>query len=130
MAFDFSLKLCLMVAFLACSLDYTAKARPLGSTSTLISRLKLDEQSPSCWDSLLQLQACTGEIILFFINGETHIGQKCCEAIRTIGEHCWPELMDALGFTVEEGNMLEGYCTSTASDAPPSPTVVPVNLVP
>ncbi|KDO83758.1 hypothetical protein CISIN_1g0394172mg, partial [Citrus sinensis] len=63
-----------------------------------------------CWDSLIQIQACSGEIILFFLNGETYLGDGCCNAIRTIRKKCWPNMIDTLGFTAEEGDVLEGYC--------------------
>lgn len=82
------------------------------STSDLLSRVKLlvDPETPSCWDSVFQLQACTGEVLAFFLNGETHLGRSCCQAIRTIEHRCWPGLIMTLGFTREEGDILEGYC--------------------
>jgi hypothetical protein len=132
----FNLKLFLFVALLACSSlgCYKAKARPLAaSISNLSTRLKLDEESSNCWDSLLQLQACTGEIVLFFLNGETQLGHSCCQALSTIGEHCWPNMIDTLGFTTEESQILEGYCDKAADPTTPSPSapsVVPVEIVP
>ncbi|KAJ6387997.1 hypothetical protein OIU77_026542 [Salix suchowensis] len=100
-----SLKLFLFAAVLACiSLD-GAKARPLASFSNLSARSKLDVESPNCWDSLFQLQACTGEIVLFFLDG----------------------------FTTEESQILEGYCDKAADSTTPSPSapsVVPVKVVP
>ncbi|KAJ0085559.1 hypothetical protein Patl1_08050 [Pistacia atlantica] len=99
-----------------------ATARPLlnPSSSTLAARLKLDgaddnDQPSNCWDSLIQLQACSSEIILFFVNGETYLGHGCCEAIRIIAKQCWPNMMDTLGFTAEEGDILEGYCVHETS---------------
>ncbi|CAK7350279.1 unnamed protein product [Dovyalis caffra] len=128
----FNLKLFMFILFLACSsLDcYEAKARPLASISALMARLKLEGESPNCWDSLVQLQACSGEIILFFLNGETQLGHSCCQALRTIGEHCWPNMIDTLGFTTEEGQILEGYCEQAADSTTPSPSVVPLKVVP
>ncbi|CAI0424463.1 unnamed protein product [Linum tenue] len=64
----------------------------------------------------MELQACSGEIILFFLNGETYLGQGCCRAIRVIAHHCWPNLMDTLGFTDEESDVLEGYCDRADDD--------------
>ncbi|KAK1554957.1 hypothetical protein Q3G72_019637 [Acer saccharum] len=88
-------------------------ARPfMHPKSGLVTRLKLDDESPNCWDALVQLQTCTGEIILFFLNGETYLGHGCCRAISTISQQCWPNLIGTLGFTTEEGDMLEGYCES------------------
>jgi len=111
-----------------------AKARPLASISNLSTRLKLDEESPDCWNSLLQLQASTGEIVLFFLSGEAQLGRICCQALSTIGEHCWPSMIDTLGFNTEESQILEGYCDkavdSTAPSPPAAPSVVPVKIVP
>ncbi|KAF9688068.1 hypothetical protein SADUNF_Sadunf02G0158500 [Salix dunnii] len=116
------------------SLDcYKATARPLASISNLSARLKLDEESSNCWDSLFQLQACTGEIVLFFLNGETRLGHSCCQALSTVGEHCWPNMIDTLGFTTEESQILEGYCDKAADSTTPSPSapsVVPAKVVP
>lgn len=132
----FSLKLSLFIALLACcSLDcYEARARPPASVSNLTARLKLDGDSQSnCWGSLVQLQACSGEIILFFLNGEAQLGRSCCQALRTIGEHCWPNMIETLGFTPEEGQILEGYCDKAADPAtpsPPPPSVMPAKVAP
>ena len=128
-----NLKLFLFAAFLACSGLDGAKARPLASISNLSARLKLDEESPNCWDSLFQLQACTGEIVLFFLNGEARLGHSCCQALSTVGEHCWPNMIGTLGFTTEESQILEGYCEKAADSTTPSPSapsVVPVKVVP
>lgn len=102
----------------------TVTARPLmkpsvGSSSpptSLVYRLRLDEDTGYCWDSLMQLQHCSGELILFFLNGETYIGPGCCSAIRTIGRKCWPTMIGVLGFTAQEGDMLQGYCDGHDSD--------------
>ncbi|KAJ6389585.1 hypothetical protein OIU77_027829 [Salix suchowensis] len=61
--------------------------KPFGSLEIL------DEESPNCWDSLFQLQACTGEIVLFFLDGEARLGHSCCQALSTVGEHCWPNMI-------------------------------------
>jgi Prolamin-like len=65
-----------------------------------------------CWDSLIELRSCTGEIILFFLNGETYLGPSCCHAIGVIQHQCWAAdaMLSALGFTSEEGDVLRGYC--------------------
>lgn len=64
----------------------------------------------------MQLQHCSGELILFFLNGETYIGPGCCSAIRTIGRKCWPTMIGVLGFTAQEGDMLQGYCDDNDQD--------------
>ncbi|KAK9022739.1 hypothetical protein V6N11_002982 [Hibiscus sabdariffa] len=104
-----------------------AKARPMDlpktATSDLLARLKLDVASPDCWDSLIQLQSCTGELIMFFLNGETEIGQSCCHAIRTISHQCRPNMIDTLGFTTEETLVVEGYCDHEDDQSMPSVAV-------
>lgn len=90
---------------------------------SLLERLKLDgEDSSTCWDSLFELQSCTGEIVLFFLNGETYLGPKCCDAIRTIQNHCWPTMLGSVGINGEESDILLGYCDAAADDdTPPHP---------
>ncbi|KAB1204724.1 Egg cell-secreted protein 1.1 [Morella rubra] len=106
-----------------------ALSRPLEPTQGLEARLKLDGESANCWDSLLQLHACSGEVILFFLNGETYLGPGCCQAIRVIGHECWPEMFGSLGFATEEGDILQGYCDHEAThSAPPPPS--PLTLEP
>ncbi|RZC62099.1 hypothetical protein C5167_023861 [Papaver somniferum] len=104
-------------------------ARPLSDVKTattisLAARLQSDGSYSECWDSLTELQACTGEVILFLLNGETHLGRNCCRAIHIIQHNCWPAMLGSLGFTEEEGNMLRGYCDATA-DVVPTPLSPP-----
>ncbi|KAK7282425.1 hypothetical protein RIF29_11174 [Crotalaria pallida] len=118
----------------------TAASRPLSnpSTTSLAARLKVegsgDEPSSNCWDSLFQIQACSGEIIMFFLNGETYLGHGCCNAIRVIQHDCWPNVIGSLGFTNEETDVLEGYCDDEVVHSPPPPSpnsgVEPKHLVP
>ncbi|KAM3290262.1 egg cell-secreted protein 1.1 [Capsicum chacoense] len=101
------------------------QARPLTTyttdTNSLMTRLKLqdEEGSSPCWESLFELQACTGEIVLFFVKGETYLGQDCCGAIRTIERQCWPSMLGSLGYTSEEGDILHGYCDASESGSTP-----------
>nr|KYP55767.1 hypothetical protein KK1_001992 [Cajanus cajan] len=90
-------------------------------SSSLAVRLKLEGEPSNCWDSLWQLQACSGEIVTFFLNGETYLGHSCCHAIRVIGHDCWPNIVDSLGFTNEETDVLEGYCDEAVLHSPPPP---------
>ncbi|KAG2408905.1 hypothetical protein LR48_Vigan01g165900 [Vigna angularis] len=90
-------------------------------SSSLLVRLKLEGEPSNCWDSLWQLQACSGEIVTFFLNGETYLGHGCCEAIKVIGHDCWPNIVASLGFTDEETDVLEGYCEEAVLRSPPPP---------
>lgn len=74
-----------------------------------------------CWDALVELKACSNEIILFFLNGETSLGAPCCDAIDIITRSCWPAMLTSVGFTPEEGNVLRGYCDAKAAGPSPSP---------
>ncbi|KAL6315519.1 hypothetical protein AAG906_000819 [Vitis piasezkii] len=97
-----------------------ASARYLDKSFSLAARLHADDDSSSkCWESLLELQACTGEVVLFFLNGETHLGAGCCQAIQTIEHQCWPAMLTSIGFTAEEGDILQGYCDATTSSSAP-----------
>ncbi|XP_073153862.1 egg cell-secreted protein 1.4-like [Henckelia pumila] len=104
----------LSLCFLASST--TASARNLGLKTSLSTRLKLaDDGSSACWDSLLELRACSAEVVLFFLNGETHLGASCCNAIRIIQHQCWPSMLGSLGISTEESDILRGYCDATAA---------------
>ncbi|XP_058768649.1 egg cell-secreted protein 1.2-like [Vicia villosa] len=110
-------KLFVLVALVIISLISSTsivESRKLSNPSNLPSleaRLKVNGTEPSnCWESLFKLQACSGEIITFFINGETYLGNECCKAIRIIGHDCWPKVVASLGFTNLETYTLEGYC--------------------
>ncbi|ONK55282.1 uncharacterized protein A4U43_UnF5530 [Asparagus officinalis] len=81
----------------------------------------------------MELKSCSGEVVLFFLNGETFLGPSCCRAIRVIEHKCWAAqtMLGVLGFTAEEGDVLRGYCDAESSgslSAPPprmGPPVAP-----
>ncbi|KAF3791613.1 Egg cell-secreted protein 1-4 [Nymphaea thermarum] len=73
-----------------------------------------------CWDALAELKACSGEIILFFLNGEAYLGPGCCNAIQIITHDCWPSLLTAFGFTAQEGDILRGFCDAVVAEPPES----------
>ncbi|GMI90572.1 EGG CELL 1.1 [Hibiscus trionum] len=134
MANTFQLFSALAVLILALSMASSSHARPLATPKlTLEARLKLDADSPTCWETLTQIQSCTGEVISFFLNGETYLSDACCHAIHTISHQCWPDMLETLGYTTEEGDILEGYCDHETSKSVHSPlsvkagVVVPVN---
>lgn len=124
----------LTISLIACYLSMfcMVTGRPLSDKpSTLLARLKLEGGggaeggSTKCWDSLFQLQSCTGEVILFFLNGETYLGPSCCNAIKNIEHQCWPSMLGSLGYTSQEGDMLLGYCDSSSHGGPSSTTTPP-----
>nr|CAD1826514.1 unnamed protein product [Ananas comosus var. bracteatus] len=98
----------------------SSEARPVGPIG-LSARLQSDGMK-QCWDSLVELRSCTGEVILFFLNGETYLGPSCCRAIRVIEHHCWATdvLLASLGFTAQEGDILRGYCDPANDSSDPS----------
>ncbi|KAL6544078.1 hypothetical protein OROGR_010575 [Orobanche gracilis] len=120
------LQIALLVWILLSTIS-TARTLHLKSSKSeiaLAARLKLDESHGSfnCWESLFQLQSCTSEIVLFFLNGETFLGPGCCEAVRIIQGDCWPNLLGSLGYTTEEGDVLEGYCDASEGGGSIVPT--------
>lgn len=101
--------------------------RELKPSPTLLERLKLEgEGATNCWDSLFELQSCSGEIFPFFLNGETYLCPSCCNAFRTIQHH------GSVGVNDEESDILLGYCdasdesgSTTTHPRPPSPPQTP-----
>ncbi|KAJ4795562.1 Egg cell-secreted protein 1.1 [Rhynchospora pubera] len=93
----------------------------LATYASLQSRLQQGGSLVDCWNALTELKSCTSEIVLFFLNGESYLTIDCCHAIRTITFQCWPSMLSTVGFTVEEADILRGYCDAeVGSDAPVS----------
>ncbi|CAN6289740.1 unnamed protein product [Urochloa humidicola] len=94
-----------------------APAPALPPLSGLAQRLE-GEGSQQCWEALVEVKSCTGEIILYLLNGEAYLGPGCCRAIRVIEQSCWAAdaMLSAIGFTPEEGDMLKGYCDAGGDD--------------
>ncbi|KAJ9691982.1 hypothetical protein PVL29_011197 [Vitis rotundifolia] len=93
----------------------------------LTTRLETSGGLVECWNALMEIRPCTNEIILFFLNGQTVLGPECCQAISIITRNCWPAMLTSLGFTAEEGNILQGYCKE--SSGPPTPASPPLYQV-
>ncbi|MQL91930.1 hypothetical protein Taro_024549 [Colocasia esculenta] len=76
-----------------------------------------------CWSALLQLRSCSDELAVFLLNGEVNLGPECCGAIQVITRQCWPTLLASVGLTVDQANVLRGYCDAEgeAAAAPPPP---------
>ncbi|KAL6602957.1 hypothetical protein ACP70R_043318 [Stipagrostis hirtigluma subsp. patula] len=89
----------------------------------LAERLDAGGLPQQCWAALVEIKSCTGEIILFFVNGEVYLGPACCRAIRVVEHSCWAAdaVLSAIGFTPEEGDMLKGYCDVDGSPLPAPP---------
>ena len=129
MAYSFNLFLTLFLPF---SMAFLAMARPFNSHLILATRLQLENQT-NCWESLFELQSCTGEVIMFFLNGEIYLGPNCCHAIKIIHHENWPAMMGYLGFTKQDSDILLGFCdafddddkiTNTQTLPPLSPTTI------
>lgn len=93
----------------------------------LASRLQTIGGIAECWDALMEIRSCSNEIILFFLNGQTVLGPECCQAISIITRNCWPAMLTSLGFTAEEGSILEGYCGTSSRPPAPAPAPPPLN---
>ncbi|KAL5697996.1 hypothetical protein ACHQM5_029086 [Ranunculus cassubicifolius] len=112
----------LLVLTLSCLLSAsTATKLSIKPGQNLHARLNGEGGSTytDCWNALLELKSCTNEIVLFFLNGESYLGQDCCRAIRVITRDCWPSMLTSLGFTSQEGDILQGYCDATSASPPP-----------
>ncbi|XP_050386144.1 egg cell-secreted protein 1.4-like [Argentina anserina] len=79
-----------------------------------------------CGNALVELKSCSQEIVVYFLNGKADIGVDCCKAIATITRHCWPAMLTSLGFTVEQGDVLRGYCDVAAAVTATAPAAAPV----
>ncbi|XP_020103616.1 egg cell-secreted protein 1.4-like [Ananas comosus] len=119
--FKLSIFILLAASSLATVPAPTSSEAPPVSPIGLSARLQSDGLT-QCWDSLVELRSCTGEVILFFLNGETYLGPSCCRAIRVIEHHCWAAdvLLASLGFTAQEGDILRGYCDAADDSSDPS----------
>ncbi|PNT77567.1 egg cell-secreted protein 1.1 [Brachypodium distachyon] len=116
------LAVALMAVLLAVSTASAAGAQPPTATMMMaaaaaaegpgLAERLIGEGPQQCWESLMEIKSCTGEIILFFLNGEAYLGPGCCRAIRVIEQLCWAAdaMLSVIGFTPEEGDMLKGYC--------------------
>lgn len=74
-----------------------------------------------CWGAVMGLSSCYGEILLFFVNGESYIGPDCCVAIRGATRYCWPAMLASVGFTAEEADVLRGFCDGEEAEATRAP---------
>ncbi|KAE9608724.1 putative Prolamin-like domain-containing protein [Lupinus albus] len=104
----FSTKLFIVII---CTLTTIVMARPLTpntTTSTHATRLGFDDNN-KCWETLFELQSCSGEVMMFFLNGETYLGSGCCHALLTIAQQC-STLITTLGLTQHECDIMRGYC--------------------
>ncbi|KQJ89282.1 egg cell-secreted protein 1.2 [Brachypodium distachyon] len=82
-----------------------------------------------CWGAVAELRACTDEMVLFFLNGQSYLGRPCCLAIRTVTAHCWPAMLDAVGFTAREADVLRGFCDAEISSGAPPPPPSPATTI-
>ncbi|XP_038971783.1 egg cell-secreted protein 1.2-like [Phoenix dactylifera] len=112
----------LALSFMIACLVGLANARELSSVEPAISPLEARITSNGglvdCWNALLELKSCTDEILLFFMNGESYLGVDCCRAIQVITRQCWTTMLQSLGFTPQESDVLRGYCDAEAAPPP------------
>ncbi|KAJ0239240.1 Egg cell-secreted protein 1.3 [Hirschfeldia incana] len=94
------------------ALNISARTLPAMEDPTNIAARLNGGGLMECWDALYELKSCTNEIVLFFLNGETKLGDGCCHAVDVITINCWPSMLTSLGFTSEETNVLRGFCQS------------------
>ncbi|GAY65810.1 hypothetical protein CUMW_243920 [Citrus unshiu] len=66
----------------------------------------------------MELKSCSNEIIILFLNVQADISPDCCHTIDIITRNCWLAMLTSLGFTVEEGNIVRGYCDASSAPSP------------
>ncbi|GJN31184.1 hypothetical protein PR202_gb19549 [Eleusine coracana subsp. coracana] len=122
--------LCLL-ALLAAGVAVAAGIVPAPPPADQLDRA--GSSSQHCWEALMQIKSCTGEIILFLLEGEAYLGGGCCRAVRLIEQRCWAAdaMLSVIGFTPQEGDMLKGYCDAGQplqqhGSEPPPPSSVAV----
>lgn len=113
----------LLLALAVSSLFSLAAPRAIPPVGARLATRLADEKAGlvDCWNALTELRSCTNEIVLFFLNGESYLTIGCCRAIRVITRNCWPTMLDSLGFTSQEADILRGYCDAETAAPPPSP---------
>ncbi|KAJ4715417.1 egg cell-secreted protein 1.1-like [Melia azedarach] len=118
-----SLKNKVILLVLTYLIAYAAALRdlPIKPGYNLATRLDASGGLVDCWNALLELKSCSNEIVLFFLNGQADIGPNCCRAISIITRNCWPSMLISLGLTIEEGNILRGYCDASPGPVAASP---------
>jgi hypothetical protein len=114
----FNMLFYLVVLTAACASTTTTSSAPGPAAWRSLAGLLDGEGSQQCWETLMEIKSCTGEIILFFLNGEAYLGPGCCRAIRVIERRCWAAdaMLAVIGFTPQEGDMLKGYCDAGEGD--------------
>uniref|UniRef100_A0A9I9CU77 Prolamin-like domain-containing protein n=2 Tax=Cucumis melo TaxID=3656 RepID=A0A9I9CU77_CUCME len=123
-------KLLILTCLLIFALSYMVESRPNPKVS-LATRLNLESNASDCWGSLFQLEACSSEIITFFLNGKINLSPKCCQSVKIIQHKCWPTLLGSLGYTADEANVLAVYCDTTGNNHPTPPsTSLPPSIQP
>lgn len=126
-----TLPICLFVLSILVTYEVSSTAQKMHMTESgkgLVARLRGEKDIAGlmdCWNALLELKSCTNEIILFFLNGDSYLTMECCRAIRIITYGCWPSMLTSLGFTSEEGDILQGYCGAGVPHPQPAMIEVP-----
>ncbi|XP_041997880.1 egg cell-secreted protein 1.2-like [Salvia splendens] len=114
----------LLAAIIASPLAISTRKVKWGSSLAVRLRVAEEEGPSTCWEALSELHSCMGEVVMFFLNGETALGASCCNAIRVIEHQCWPSMLGTLDITTQEGDVLRGYCdaaTNGGGGAAPPP---------
>ncbi|KAM3200672.1 egg cell-secreted protein 1.2-like [Capsicum annuum] len=105
----------------------------VNSSRAIIARLDEANQGSivECFNAFGEIKSCSNEIIAYFTIGTIDVDLPCCQAISVITHHCWPSMLTSLGFTLEQTNILRGYCDAThnvSSNYGPAPSPSPLVL--
>ncbi|KAL6576076.1 hypothetical protein OROHE_000547 [Orobanche hederae] len=77
---------------------------------------EVKDKALDCFSALYKIRSCSNEIVDYFSKGSIDISRACCEAITLITHHCWPAVLDTLGYGTDQISILRGYCDAVAPD--------------
>ncbi|GAA0146286.1 hypothetical protein LIER_06278 [Lithospermum erythrorhizon] len=94
-----------------------------------------DGELVECWEALSEIKACSNEITAFLTSGVADIAPPCCTAIMEITHSCWPAVLNTIGISADQTDILRGYCDAadnnngngTTPNPSPSPLVQPIS---
>ncbi|KAI5672734.1 hypothetical protein M9H77_13098 [Catharanthus roseus] len=85
---------------------------------SLSSKFEEESKFVECWKAFSEMKSCSNEMMNFLRDGKNShniISPHCCEAISLITHKCWPQILTAFGFTIDQTYLLRGYCDEEES---------------
>ncbi|XP_050215115.1 egg cell-secreted protein 1.4-like [Mercurialis annua] len=74
-----------------------------------------------CWSTVRKVEGCFVEVIKAINEGKVgEIGTSCCQAILSIADKCWPEMLPLHPFVPA---LLKNFCSGASFAFAPAPTL-------